>query len=88
MLRHVTRATIMTALLALALLFPAAALAAPGGQQAAGESNLGFLFAGFAVVWVGLIAYAFYINRREQALRRELDELRRQLADRSHADQP
>ena len=80
------RFSMMTTLLVLALAFPAAALAAPIGQEAAGESNLGFLFTGFAVVWVGLIAYAFYINRREQALRRELEELRRQLADKNPSD--
>ena len=84
--RFITHATIGTTLLLLALAFPAVVLAAPSGQEAAGESNLGFLFAGFAVVWVGLIAYAFYINRREQALRRELDELRRQIAEQTRAD--
>ena len=70
------------------LLGSSIALAAPTAQQAAGESNLGFLFAGFAVVWVGIIAYAFYIGRRERALRQEIDELRRQIAGKSDAPQP
>lgn len=45
-------------------------------------SNLGYLFAGFAVVWVGLFAYIIYVSRREQALRREVAGLRQELAER------
>ena len=70
------------------LLASSTAFAAPTAQEAAGESNLGFLFAGFAVVWVGIIAYAFYIGRRERTLRQEIDELRRQLAEKSGSSQP
>jgi CcmD family protein len=58
---------------------PHAVLAAPATQDAPGESNLGFLFAGFAVVWVAFFAYVFYISRREREMRREVDELRQQL---------
>jgi CcmD family protein len=81
-----SRFSMMMMVLVLALAFPATTLAAPIGHEAAGESNLGFLFTGFSVVWVGLIAYAFYVNRREQALRRELEELRHQLADKNPSD--
>ena len=67
-----------------AALAPQAALAAPASHiTAPGESNLGYLFAGFAVVWVGFFAYVFYMGRRERNLRREIDELRRQ-----HSQQP
>ena len=37
---------------------------------------------GFAVVWVGLFAYIIYVSRREQALRREVADLRQELAER------
>lgn len=67
--------------LALLLVGTTTAYAASSAQEAAGESNLGFLFAGFAVVWVGIIAYAFYVSRRERALRQEIEELRRELAE-------
>ena len=67
-------------LLALA---PQVALAAPVTQEdSPGESNLSFLFAGFAVVWAGLFAYVFYLHRRGQDLRREVESLRRELAER------
>ncbi len=55
----------------------AAAPAAPAAQEAAGESNLGYLLAGFLAVWAGLFAYAFYMGRRGRELEREVDELRR-----------
>ena len=61
----------------------AVVLAAPLGQESApGEGNLGYLFAGFAVVWVGVIVYLFSISKREQSLRRELDDVRQRVADR------
>jgi len=68
---------------------PSVALAAPAAQQEApGESNLGFLFAAFAVVWVVFFGYVFYTSRRERELRRDLDELRRQMEDRQPPDRP
>ena len=81
------RALLRTALGALlagaALSAGPAAFAAPLGQESApGESNLGYLFAGFAVVWVGVIVYLFSISKREQSLRRELDEVREWVAER------
>jgi CcmD family protein len=69
-------------LMAIALLLATTqpALAAPLAQvDAPGESNLGFLFAGFAVVWLAFFAYAFYMNQRQREMRREIDELRQQL---------
>lgn len=77
-----TRITLLGVLSVLALaLLPQAAQAAPLEQGAPGESNLGFLFAGFALVWVAFFAYAFYMSRRERELRREIDALREQLAE-------
>ncbi len=42
-------------------------------------SNLAFLFAAFAVAWVGFFGYAFFVSRRRQEVQRELRELRREL---------
>ena len=43
------------------------------------SSNLPFLFAAFAVTWVAFFAYVFFVNRRQQELQREIEELRRSL---------
>ena len=70
-------------------LLPSVALAAPmAHEEAPGESNLGFLFAGFAVVWAVFFGYVFYMSRRERELRRELDALRRQLTEREQGNNP
>ena len=83
MTRRALLRTTLGALLACAVLSAgAAALAAPPGQESApGESNLGYLFAGFAVVCVGVIVYLFSISKREQSLKRELDEVRERVAE-------
>ncbi len=76
-------------LLIAALLVPHVLLAAPAAQQGApGESNLGFLFAAFAVVWIVFFAYVFYMGQRQRELRRQIDELRQQAADRQQPDKP
>ena len=72
---------IMLALALLVALAPQAALAASAGQEAAGESNLPYLFGGFAVVWVGFFGYVFFLHRRERELRREIEALRRELGE-------
>ena len=76
------RITLFLMLAFLLAMAPHAVLAAPAAQEAPGESNLGFLFAGFAVVWIAFFAYVFYMSRRERELRREIDELRQQLLGR------
>jgi CcmD family protein len=43
--------------------------------------NLPFLFAALAVSWAGFFVYAFWISRRQQDLRREIDEIRQTLDD-------
>ena len=81
--RAVLRTTLGALLACAALSAGAAVFAAPLGQEGApGESNLGYLFAGFAVVWVGVIAYLFSISKREQSLRRELHEVRQRVDER------
>ena len=41
--------------------------------------NLPFLFAAFAVSWVAFFAYVFFVNRRQQEIKKEIEELRRSL---------
>ncbi len=41
-------------------------------------ANLAFLFAAFAVAWVGFFGYAFFVSRRRQEVQRELMALRRE----------
>ncbi|PKB79347.1 MAG: hypothetical protein BZY88_13775 [SAR202 cluster bacterium Io17-Chloro-G9] len=43
--------------------------------------NLPFLYAGLAVSWAVFFVYAFWISRRQQDLRREIDELRKEVED-------
>lgn len=40
-------------------------------------TNLPYLFAAFAVVWVVFFIYAAYMSWRRQSAQRELDELRK-----------
>jgi len=40
------------------------------------NSNLNFLFAGFTVVWVLLLAYIFSLARRQKRLEAELEMLK------------
>ncbi|MCH8989991.1 MAG: CcmD family protein [Chloroflexi bacterium] len=43
------------------------------------SSNLPFLFAAFAVSWVVLFGYLFYVNRRQHEVRKEITRLQRLL---------
>ena len=62
------------------LALPGTALAAASAQDAPpGESKLGFLLVGELIVWAGFFAYAFYMSRKTNDLRREIDDLRAQL---------
>jgi CcmD family protein len=38
-------------------------------------SNLGFIALGYGLIWALIGAYAFFVGRRQTALRRQLDEL-------------
>jgi len=46
------------------------------------SSNLPYLFAAFAVSWVVLFGYLFYVNRRQHEVRKEIARLQN-LLDRS-----
>ena len=39
-------------------------------------SNLEYLFAGYAVVWILLFGYMFSISRRQKGLEREIEMLK------------
>lgn len=41
--------------------------------------NLGYLFAAFAVIWVGLFAYIFFLAQKQRQLRRDIDWLKETL---------
>ncbi len=43
------------------------------------ESNLDFLFAGFAVFWAGLFVYILLLQGRLRALGREIEQLEERL---------
>ena len=77
---HITKRARIGLGLAIAILaLPTTALAATAGQKAPGESNLGFLLVGEFIVWAGFFAYVFYMSRKTNELRREIDDLRAQL---------
>ncbi|MDA0265333.1 MAG: CcmD family protein [Chloroflexi bacterium] len=41
------------------------------------SSNLPYLFAVFAISWVVLFGYLFYVNRRQHELRKEIARLQK-----------
>ncbi len=43
--------------------------------------NLGYLFAAFAVVWAVLFAYVLGLSRKQRQLRREIDSLKKAMAE-------
>ena len=57
---------------------------AAGDSQSGSEtsSNLRFLFGVYTVTWLAFFAYAFYMTRRQQDLRREVRDLRRAIEER------
>lgn len=38
--------------------------------------NLSYLFAAFAVIWAGLLAYVLFLSQRQRQLRRDIDQLK------------
>ena len=42
-------------------------------------TNLPYLFAAYAVIWIGLFAYMLSLGRRSRELEEEVRELKRQL---------
>ena len=62
------KATLLAALLLL--------LSALGAEHAEGENFLPFLFVAFAITWIAFFVYAFFINRKQADLNREIETLR------------
>ena len=54
-------------------------------QAGAPPSNLPYLFAAFAVTWAVFFGYMFFIGRRQQEIRAEIERLR-QAVDGSDAE--
>ena len=50
-------------------------------NSAFNESPLPFLFTVYTITWAAFFAYAFYVNRRQRELRREIEELRKASED-------
>ncbi len=44
--------------------------------------NLSFLFYGYTVIWVFIVGYIFWLSRREQHLRDEIEELKKAVNER------
>ena len=51
------------------------------------SSNLPYLFAAFAVSWVVLFGYLFYVNRRQHEMKKEITRLQNVLGETSKEDQ-
>jgi len=41
--------------------------------------NLSFLFYGYTVIWVIILGYVFWLSRRAQNLRAEIEELKKSI---------
>lgn len=41
--------------------------------------NLSFLFYGYTVIWVIVVAYIYSLTRREKNLRDQIDELKKEI---------
>ncbi len=60
----------------------------PQAQDRDGESELPWLFAVFFVTWAAFFAYVFMMSRRQREMQRELEALRRALAETDGRGQP
>ena len=52
------------------------------GQHLRGESELPWLFAVYIITWAAFFGYIFVISRRQREMRREIEALKRAMADR------
>lgn len=49
--------------------------------------NLSYLFYGYTIIWVLLLAYLYTLSRRERNLREQIDELKKEIeAERNRED--
>ncbi len=64
------------------LLSTSVALAAGAAQDTYDPGgNLPFLYGVYTITWAAFFAYAFYMNRRQRELRRQVDEIKRALEE-------
>lgn len=47
------------------------------------EANLPYLFAVYTITWAAFFAYVYYLSQRQRNLRREVEELKAILAERT-----
>lgn len=66
----------------IASLVPTLALAATSNETESSirNANLPFLFAAFAVAWLGFFSYLFYLHQRSNRIKQELDQLKDDLS--------
>ena len=43
--------------------------------------DLGYLVAAYTIIWVVIAGYVFRLGRKQNRLRREIDSMRREMAD-------
>lgn len=47
------------------------------GHSSTPEDNLPYLFAVFAITWIGIATYIYYISQKQREIKAELDSLKR-----------
>ena len=72
-----------SAVLVILLVAAPVAFAAAGGQAAAANAHLPFLFAAYAVAWLFFFGYTFWASRKQFDLERQVHELRKQFSGES-----
>ena len=77
--------SLVTSLLLLAMYSTVLGESESNSQTA--DNNLNYLFAGFAIVWIGIIGYLLYLVSRLKVLKEELDELRREIESSKASDE-
>ena len=45
--------------------------------------NMTYLFAAYSVIWLGVLVYVFFLLRKENQLRRDIESLKEALKDKS-----
>ncbi len=78
--RRITIAS--SVLISFLLAVPSVALAKANEQAIPGESNLGFLLAGFGIAWAVFFIYVLYLAKRTREVGKEIEEIHRKLATR------
>lgn len=50
------------------------------------NTNLGYLFAVYIITWAGFFAYIFIVSRRQRALERQVDDLKKLLGEKQSTE--